>query len=441
MSQAFVAPATRRFRKPSRSHAAGRVPAWLALVLAGAMAAQGATALTLADAERLAVERDAVLRQLASESVAMRERAVAEGQLMDPKLRLGAVNVPVDSFSLDDEDMTMLEVGVSQEFPAAGTRQLARRRMEQSAVAADAVAADRRLVVQREVRRAWTELAYLARARELLASQSDWVEQMRAAARARYASGQGKQLDLLQAGLEVAMLREQQLDLERDEAMRRAQLGRWIGEAEAARAGPFSLPARADLEPLATLEARLLDHPAQLDFERRIEAASTGVDLARQARKPGWMLDLSYGLRSGRMMDGESRPDMLSAMVSVDLPLFRSNRQDREVAAARAEARGLHEMHDDHQREMRAMLAEAWSLADRTAELERFFEIELVPLAEQSVQAALLAYRSNRVMVDEVIAARRVALETWLKHLRLVADRAQAVYDVDYLAGGTNHED
>ena len=327
---------------------------------------QDAAALTLAEAERLAVERDAVLRQLASESLAMRERAVAEGQLMDPKLRLGAVNVPVDSFSLDDEDMTMLEVGVSQEFPAAGTRELARRRMEQSAVAADAVAADRRLVVQREVRRAWTELAYLARARELLASQSDWVEQMRAAARARYASGEGKQLDLLQAGLDVAMLREQQLDLERDEAMRRAQLGRWIGEEEAARAGPFSLPARADLEPLATLESRLPGHPAQHDFERRIEAANTGVEPGEQGRKPGWMLDLSYGLRSGRMVDGETRPDMLSAMVTVDLPLFRANRQDREVAAARAEARGLHDMHDDHQREMRAMLEEAWNVADRT---------------------------------------------------------------------------
>jgi outer membrane protein TolC len=442
MNLAIAAPASRRSvdRSPTRLRATALALPMLLLALAGAGPAHGAP-LTLADAERLAVERDAVLRQLASESLAMRERAVSEGQLMDPKLRLGAVNVPVDSFSLDAEDMTMLELGVSQEFPAGGTRTLARRRMEQSAVAAEAVAADRKLLVQREVRRAWTELGYLARARELLASQTDWVEQMRAAALARYASGQGKQLEVLQAGLDVAMLREQQLDLERDEAMRRAQLGRWIGEEEAARAGPFSLPARASLEPLATLESRLASHPAQLDFERRIEAAETGVDLARQGRKPGWMLDVSYGLRSGRMMDGESRPDMLSAMVTVDLPLWRSNRQDREVAASRAEARGLHEMHDDHQREMRAMLAEAWGVAERTAELERFYESELVPLAEQSVQAALLAYRSNRVMVDEVIAARRVALETWLKHLRLAVDRAQARYDVDYLVGGTIHED
>lgn len=436
MVSLFPAPARRRLQSvsPARSCAS------LAMLWLCAMAAPPAAGLDLAEAERIAVERDAVLRQLASESLAMRERSVAEGQLMDPKLRLGAVNVPVDSFSLDAEDMTMLEVGVSQEFPAGRTRELARRRMEQSASAAEAVAADRRLVVLREVRRAWTELAYIMRARQLLNEQTGWVEQMRAAARARYASGEGRQLDLLQAGLDVAMLREQLLDLDRDEAMRRAQLGRWIGEEEARRAAPNALPARAALEPLATLEERVLRHPAQLDFERRIDASQTATELAQQRNRPAWMLDVSYGFRSGEMPGGESRADMLSAMVSFDLPLFRGNRQDREVAAARADARGLQDMHDDHLREMRAMLAEAWSVARRTAELELFYESDLMPLAEQSVQAALLAYRSNRVMIDDVIAARRTVLDTSLKHLRLVADRAQAQYDVDYLAGGIGND-
>lgn len=432
MSRACPAPVSRRTRFESRALA--RSIGLPMLVLSCAAFAQGVSTLTLAEAERLAIERDAVLHQLAAESLAMRERSVAEGQLMDPKLRVGAVNVPVDSFSLDDDEMTMLEVGVSQEFPAGQTRKLARRRMEQSAAATEAVAGDRRRTVQREVRRVWIELAYLARARELVESQADWVEQMRASARARYASGEGRQLELLQAGLDVAMLKEQQLDLDRDTAMRRAQLQRWLGDEDAARAGPFTLPARAEPEPLAVLEERLLEHPAQVDFERRIDAAQSAAELAQQAKRPGWMLDVSYGFRDGSM-GGESLTDMLSAMVSIDLPLFRANRQDREVAAARAELRGLHDMHEDHQREMRAMLAEAWNLVDRTGELERYYESELVPLAQQSIEAAFVAYRSNRAMVDEVILARRTALDTWLKHLRLSADRAQAQYDLDYLVG------
>lgn len=412
------------------------------LLCAGLLAglAPAAQALTLAEAERIALERDAMAREMRVQGQSMRERAVMDGQLMDPELRLGLVNVPVDSFDLDAEDMTMLEVGVSQEFTPRGVRRLSQRQMDQLAAAMDASALDRERQVRREVRRLWTQLAWIDASRELLGQHQGWVDQLRQSARARYASGEGKQLDVLQAGLEAAMLREQQIDLDRDEAMYRAQLGFWIGADDAATVQPAGLPPRSELEPLATLQARLDAHPQQLDYERRIEAAESAVGVARERRKPNWMLDVSYGFRQGDMetaMDGmsEPRPDMLSAMVTVGLPLFRGSRQDRAVAAARLDAQGLHERHDDHRREMQAMLAEAWQAARRTGELEKFYEDELLTLADQSVQAALLGWGANRVMFEDVAMARRTALDTRLKHLRLAADRALAQHDIDYLAG------
>jgi outer membrane protein TolC len=369
-----------------------------------------------------------------AQGAAMRERAVMDGQLMDPQLRVGAVNVPVDSFSLDAEEMTMLEVGVVQEFQPGKSRRLSRRQMEQLATAMDATALDRERIVRREVRKLWTQLAYVGAARVLLVEQTSWVEQMRQSALGRYAAGEGRQLDVLQAGLDAAMLREQQLDLDRDDAMYRSQMSFWLGAEEAARAQPTGLAPRAELEPLATLEARLTEHPAQLDYMRRIDAARTAEDVARELRKPPWMLDVSYGFRQNAP-DGMSRPDMLSAMVSVGLPLFRGDRQDRGVSAAKFDAQGLGERHDDHRREMQAMLTEAWNTAHRTAELERFYETDLLPLADQSVTAALLGWRANRTMLDEVVMARRLTLETRMKHLRLAADRALAQHDIDYFAG------
>ena len=177
-----------------------------------------------------------------------------------------------------------------------------------------------------------------------------------------------------------------------------------------------------------------MQHPAQADYERRMAAADTAVAIAEEQGKPGWMLDVSYGYRED-MPDGMGRSDMLSAMVTVDLPLFKTNRQDRAVSAARAEARGLQERHEDHLREMQAMLAEAWNVATQTAAIEQFYETELLPLADQSVHAALLSWRANRVMIEEVVLARRMALETRTKHLRLAADRALAQYEIDYLTG------
>jgi outer membrane protein TolC len=407
------------------------------LPLLGPPLAARAQDLTLADAEHIALERDSMSREMRTQGQAMRERAVMEGQLMDPELRFGAVNVPVDSFSLTDEDMTMLEVGLSQEFQPGKSRQLSRKQMEQLASAMDAVAEDRERLVRRDVRKLWTQLAYIGAARNVLETQTTWVEQMRQSARARYASGEGRQLDLLQAGLDVAMLREQLIDLDRDEAMYRSQLSFWLGLDEAARARPNGIAPRAELEPLATLEARLATHPAMTDYERRMAAARTAVEVAREKRKPGWMLDVSYGFRQGEMQGGmgESRPDVLSAMVTVGLPFFRENRQDREVSAARLEEHGIELRHEDHQREFQAMLAEAWNTVHRTGELEQFYETDLLPLADQSVTAALLAWRANRVMIDDVVRARRIAVETRMKHLRLAADRALAQHEIDYLAG------
>jgi hypothetical protein len=81
------------------------------------------------------------------------------------------------------------------------------------------------------------------------------------------------------------------------------------------------------------------------------------------------------------------------------------------------------------------MLVESWRTVQRTGELERFYETDLLPLAEQSVTAALLGWRANRVMIDDVVRARRIAVETRMKHLRLAADRALAQHEIDYLAG------
>lgn len=422
---------------PLRSPRASVAACASLLILLGPPGAARAQDLTLADAEHIALERDAMTREMRSQGQAMRERAVMEGELMDPELRFGAVNVPVDSFSLTDEDMTMLEVGLSQEFQPGKSRQLSRKQMEQLASAMDAVAEDRERLVRREVRKLWTQLAYIGAASNVLDTQTAWVDQMRQSARARYASGEGQQLDMLQAGLDVAMLREQLIDLDRDEAMYRAQLSFWLGADDAARAQPNAISPRSALEPLAALEARLATHPAMSDYERRMSAARTAVEVAREKRKPNWMLDVSYGFRQGEMEGGmgETRPDMLSAMVTVGLPFFRENRQDREVSAARLEERGLELRHEDHAREFEAMLAEAWNTVHRTGELEQFYETDLLPLADQSVTAALLAWRSNRVMIDDVVRARRIAVETRMKHLRLAADRALAQHEIAYLAG------
>lgn len=83
-----------------------------------------AQTLSLQEAQRRAVDRS---RQLAAQDSAVRssrEMAVAAGQPLDPVLKAGIDNPPIngaDQFSLTRDFMTMRRIGVMQEFTRGET--------------------------------------------------------------------------------------------------------------------------------------------------------------------------------------------------------------------------------------------------------------------------------------------------------------------------------
>ena len=60
-----------------------------------------ALALDLRQAEQLAIHADPAIESLKAKSRSHVETSVADASLPDPQLRIGAVNVPVDSFDLE----------------------------------------------------------------------------------------------------------------------------------------------------------------------------------------------------------------------------------------------------------------------------------------------------------------------------------------------------
>ena len=402
---------------------------WLAAVPASMSAP-----LTLDEAWRLAAARDAGREAVEGEAAAVRERAVAAGSLPDPEARVGAVNLPVDSFALDAEDMTMLEVGVTQRFPAGKTRALSRARYESTASGLDAEARDRALEVRLEVERAWRQLDYLDQLSTLLDGEARWIGALVAGATAAYAAGDGVQLELVDARLMALEVEERRLELERERDAARAELARWIGEPAYGERRPAP-PAPHRAAPLAELLGRLQEHPRIESLDRLGEAAEREVDLAAERYKPSFGLDVGYGFRQGRGMSGADRPDMLTAMVTFDVPLFTGNRQDREAGAARAEARAVEARRTDLLREMESRLRATHARAVRLDELVQLYGSEIQRLADVSVEAALAAYRSSDGSLADVVSTERRVLDLRDRVARVRMEHALALAEIDYLTG------
>jgi len=410
----------------------------VALILPSGLAVAGApdpAALSLQEAEALALAQDPLTARFRSLAQARREQAVAEGQLPDPKLRFGLLNFPTDTFSRSQEPMTQVLLGVSQSFPKGDTLALKQRQSEVMADSDGARAQDRALAALRAVRQAWLDVFLQTTSAAIVRDSQQFFAQLESITEAQYRAGRSNQQDVLRAQLELSRLEDRYTRILAEEEGARAELAKWTGP-DASRplaTAPPDLPPPVDL---ALLRQSLPQHPVLRAENAQIAGKRIASEIAREQYKPGWMLDLAYGNRIGSNPDGSSRADFLSAMVVLDLPLFPDKRQDRRLAASEQEAFAAAAERDDKLRELEQLLAASYARWRRLGERQVLYAERLVPEAEANAEAALRAYQSGVSEFLGLMRARIAVLDTRLEELRVRIERAKVQTQLLYLAGG-----
>ena len=129
--------------------------------------------LTLSEAERLALDLDPVTKSFVAKSESLEEQAVADGQLADPQLKLGVMSLPLDTFDLDQEPMTQLQVGIQQSFPPGDTLRYRKERTLALSETEQARSLERALDVLRKVRIRYLQVYYQTVAKNILEENRD----------------------------------------------------------------------------------------------------------------------------------------------------------------------------------------------------------------------------------------------------------------------------
>jgi len=402
---------------PEAAIAAARLLARIcvaALVVLSIPSAAAADApLSFAESLRIAVIESPQLDAQRAMVDAAREMAGPAGELPDPKLKLGVENVPTngpDGWSLTRDFMTMTKIGVMQEFPREEKRRLRSLRAENDAQRGTAALESARLAVMRETAAAWLARWFAAQSERLIARQIDEAALAVTTAEAAYRAGKGSQGELLNAQGNAIELRNRAIEAAAQSKRARTGLARFIG-AEAAR--PLGSPPDVTRLPFDATE--LADIDVQPDVRLAVAREATAVteaDLARAAKKPDWSAELTYAVR------GAPYSNMVSLMVSIDLPWSPGTRQDREHAAKLKELDAARAMREDTRRmrvaEVDTMLTE-WETARAMA---RRIEEELIPLATQRLDAVLASYRGGTGALSPVLEARRSELDARLALLQ-----------------------
>lgn len=380
------------------------------------------TPLTLANAQRIAVERS---RQLAAQDAfitSSREMAVAAGRLPDPLLRIGIDNLPIegsDRFSLERDFMTMRRIGVMQELTSADKRRLRGERFEREADRAVAEKNSAIAAIQRDTAIAWLERSYLERLRSAVAEQAEESRLEIQAAEGAYRGGRASQTDVISARSSRIMLEDRISELDKRIRNARAALARWIGDESAD--SPLGSPPALDTVPVHAhaLREQLERHPTIAVLGEDVAIAQTDVRLAQANKRADWSWELAYQKR------GPAFSDMVSVSVSIPLQWDQKNRQNRELASRLALAERATAQRDEalrqHIAEVQTMLNEWENGLER---VQRYGQA-LNPLARERTQAALAAYRGGKGDLAAVLSARRNEIEVRSQALQLEIDTAR----------------
>jgi len=366
---------------------------------------------------RLAEVRAAELTARSARASGLRSAAMAAGELPDPKLVVGIDNLPIegaDAWNLTRDPMTMQRLGVMQEVPNADKRRARTELAEAATARADAEREVERLRVRREAATAWLVRYYAERRFALLGELERENRLLSETVRAQVAAGRGMPAETVMPRQEALMIAERRDELEREVAMARAQLRRWIG---AAAEGPLAGDPPSFGDSLDHLSHKVEQHPEVTVFDPMLRMAQAEVKEAQAMKKPDWGVELAY----------QRRPqygDMMSLLFRIDLPVFGDRRQEPQIQARRAELDRLEAEREALVREHAAMVeADLAEYRRLTRAIERQATAG-VPLASEKADLMLASYRAGRGELAGLLAARRELIEARLRQVDLQAQRA-----------------
>ena len=406
-----------------------------------AMTPRSGGPLTLQQAVKLAVADNPGLAEIRARADALAAIPSQVGTLSDPVLSLNALNFPTDTFNFDQEPMTQVAIGLSQELPFPGKLGL---REEAAGYEAEAVASDaeeKRLMLIRDVKLVWWNLFYLDRALEIVDRNQDLLRQFVEIASAKYEVGQGLQQDVLLAQVELSQLLDRAIRLT---GMRRTEEARLNALLNRTTDVPIALPTSVAtaLSPSAPEESwfRLAeqDRPLLAAQKRRIDAADSRLELARKDYYPDFKVGAAYGFRGGSDPGGGSRSDFASLLFSMNLPVFTGRKQDRAVDQRHAEVlQRTYAMQDSREQVFKEI---STALADYRRAREQFELLEggTIPQAQQTVASMLAGYQTNQVDFLNLVRAQITLYNFEIQRWNVLSVANQSVAQI---AAATGQED
>ncbi len=393
------------------------------------------------DAVNIAVADNPNLAAMQSRFEAASAIPTQVGTLPDPMVSFSAASLPTDTFDVKQEAMTQMQFGVSQQIPFPGKLALMEEASGFEAAAIGNDVDETRLRLVKDVLSSWWTLHYLDQALVIVDQNQTLLKQFVEITKTKYEVGRGLQQDVLLAQLELSRLFDTKIQLIGRRRGEAAGLNRLMGRlADTTVILPTvtsrDLPRIAD-EGVLINRARAL-RPRLAQFENRIRAAESRVDLAKKDYFPDFNIGAVYGARQGNNPAniGGQRSDLLTVRVGINLPLYPARKRGSAVSQRANELQSDRYALQDEVLAVQAEISRA--TADYVQARDQFslFATGIVPQARQTVASMLAGYQVSEVDFLNLVRSQITLFNYETEYWRALSAANQAHARLQAAVGG-----
>lgn len=348
---------------------------------------------------------------------ALKAEAPFAGSLQDPIVGIGLLNLPVDSFDLDQEAMTQKQLFVAQKFPWFGTLGLKQQVIELKALEANSLLHAQRLDVGSKVAASWYELGFLSKSLEVNKSLETIITQILRVAEVQYSTGKGLQQDILTGQVQLSELIDEEVNLKSRIQVEAAKISGFLNrDSVFTEKGPAVLEEPNDFPEADLLSSIGLQYNPKIQAQKvALDRSRVEVQLAEKTYLPNMDIRLSYGQREDNPTTGADRADFFSATVAMTVPLWQSTRQDSKLAGAEKRLAGAEKtllgLQANLPHNINMLLAEIAAARENHGLYRNALTIQAAHLAD----ASLAAYSVGKVEFNTMLTARVRLLRIELK--------------------------
>lgn len=375
------------------------------------------TSTTLDDLVHEAMTNNHDIKSLEEKARALRAEAPFAGSLKDPTLGFSLLNVPVDSFDLDQEPMTQKQISFTQQIPWFGKLSLAEQGAELMAVEQEAMVRVLQLSVARQLKEAWFDLSLVERSLDLNSRMQDIISQILQVAESRYANGEGLQQDILMAQVQLSELIDRDVTLKAMKTRLQDTIGGLLNRDDyfIENTTRLKLPDLSGLTREGLTAEAMQKNPLVAARYAAVLKAEIDLRLAEKDYMPDMNFTVAYGQREDDPVSGRDRADFLSAGVSITVPLWQNTRQDSKLEGAKnrmkSARRALQAVQKTLPHKIDSLLAEI----DGARESKELFGDGISVQAGQLADSSLAAYSVGQVEFNTMLSTHTRLLQVELK--------------------------